>query len=63
VDSDTEELIFRRLVRDQQRVNEPLYMIVSMLGKVFPMWNIFGNPQKKNADLIVDNSYEILEKD
>lgn len=61
VHTETEDIIFRRLVRDQERVKEPLYMILQMLGKVFPMWNIFGQTQKQEADFIVDNDYEILE--
>lgn len=62
VDSDTEELIFRRVVRDQERVAEPMYMILEMIGKVFPMRNIYGMPQKNHADVLINNNYEILEK-
>lgn len=60
VDSPMEEMIFRRIVRDQERVKEPVDMIVSMLGKVFPMRKLYGEPQKIAADLIVENNYEIL---
>jgi hypothetical protein len=27
------------------------------------MWNVFGQPQKKQADIIIDNNYEILEQE
>ncbi len=60
VDSHMEEMIFRRIIRDQQRVKEPVDMIVTMLGKVFPMRRLYGEPQKAKADLIVENNYEIL---
>jgi|GEM_PF-1915844 len=62
VHSEKEELIFRRIVRDQQRVAEPTYMIVQAIGKAFPMRNIYGAPQEKHADIIIDNDYEILGK-
>lgn len=55
-----EEMIFRRIVRDQERVKEPVDMIIAMLGKVFPMRKLYGEPQKQTADLIVENDYEIL---
>jgi uridine kinase len=60
VDSPAEELVFRRLVRDQERLSEPLSMQINNLSRVFPMWTIYGQPQKKKADLIVDNTFEIL---
>lgn len=57
-----EELIFRRIIRDQERVAEPAYMIVENLGKAFPMRKIYGEPQVNKADMIVNNDYQILEK-
>jgi len=57
-----EELIFRRIIRDQERVAEPAYMIVENLGKAFPMRKIYGEPQLNKADMIVNNDYQILEK-
>jgi uridine kinase len=62
VDSSMEELIFRRIIRDQERVKEPVDMIVTMLGKVFPMWKLYGEPQRRRADLIVENDFEVLGK-
>ncbi len=61
VDSSEEELIFRRLIRDQERVAEPMHMIIENLWKVFPMWNIYGFHQKNDADIIIYNDYEILD--
>lgn len=61
VDSHIEELIFRRLVRDQERVSEPLHDIVSMLGKVFPLWKVYGDGQREKWDMIVFNDYNILD--
>lgn len=62
VDSHIEELIFRRLLRDQERTKEGIDMIVSMLGKVFPMWTLYGQPQRDAADIIVDNDFSVMEK-
>jgi len=60
IDSSPEELIFRRLIRDQERLSESLATQVINLAKVFPMRNVFGVPQKKKADIIINNNYEIL---
>lgn len=60
VHSHLEELIFRRLVRDQKRINEPMHMIVDIITKVFPMWNLYGKKQKNKSDLVVYNDYDIL---
>jgi hypothetical protein len=62
VDSAIEELVFRRLVRDQERLAEPLSTQIINLARVFPMWNIFGAPQKKKADIIINNDYQVLSK-
>lgn len=62
VDSAVEELIFRRLVRDQERTKEGLDTIVSMLGNVFPMWRLYGDVQRDPADMIIDNDFSILSK-
>ncbi len=58
--SDEEELIFRRLIRDQQRTQEPLHTSIQITSKVFPMRNIYWKKQKKLSDLIVYNDYNIL---
>lgn len=63
VHSPTEELIFRRIIRDQKRVNESLDTIVTMLGKVFPMRTLYWEPQRKKADIEIGNNYEIMSKE
>ncbi len=60
VHSDEEELIFRRLIRDQERTQDPLHTSIEITAKVFPMRNIYGKKQKKQSDLIVYNDYDIL---
>lgn len=62
VDSDSEELIMRRLIRDQERTAQAPNLIIDDISKVFPMRNIFGVPQKRESDYIITNGYEILEK-
>lgn len=57
-----EDLVVRRLLRDPARIGEPLYMIVGALNNVYPMWNIFGRTQAKDADLVIHNYYDLLEK-
>lgn len=54
--------MIRRLLRDPGRVGEPLYMVIGALNNVYPMRNIFGRSQQKEADLIIDNYYDILAK-
>lgn len=58
-----EDLVIRRLLRDPARIGEPLYMIVGALNNVYPMRNIFGRTQLHNADLVIDNYYDILIKE
>lgn len=55
-----EELIFRRLVRDQKRVKEPLHTLIDVMSNVFPMRKIFGIEQEKLADCIITNDHSIL---
>ena len=62
VDSHIEELIFRRLIRDQERTKEGIDMIVSMLWKVFPMWRLYGQIQRDVADVVIDNDFSIMKK-
>ncbi len=62
VDSHIEELIFRRLIRDQERTKEGIDMIVSMLGKVFPMWTLYGQVQRDAADVVIDNDFSVMDK-
>ncbi len=57
-----EDLVVRRLLRDPVRVGEPLYMVVGALNNVYPMWNIFGKTQHPQADLVIDNYYDLLAK-
>jgi uridine kinase len=59
--SPREELIFRRIIRDQERVKEPSYMIINNIGKAFPMRNLYGKKQEEQADIIINNGYEILD--
>jgi len=63
VDSDKEELIFRRIIRDQERFKDTIESIISSISKVFPMRVLFGEPQKEKSELIIQNNYEILEKE
>lgn len=63
VTSPEEDLVIRRLLRDPARVGEPLYMVVNALNNVYPMWNIFGRTQFHEADVVVDNYYDILKKE
>ncbi len=60
VDSSIEEMIFRRIIRDQDRVRESIEWIIWMLWKVFPLRKIYWESQKKKSDLIVFNNYEIM---
>lgn len=62
VDSHIEELIFRRLIRDQERTKEGIDMIVSMLWKVFPMRKLYGQPQRDVADIVIDNDFSVMDK-
>ena len=58
-----EEIIFRRLIRDQARVKEPLNMLINIMSNVFPMWKIFGATQEEYAHCLITNNYTILEKE
>ena len=62
VDSHIEELIFRRLIRDQERTREGIEMIVSMLGKVFPMWKLYGQLQRDKSHIVIDNDFSVMTK-
>jgi len=61
VHSPTEELIFRRIIRDQNRVKESLDTIIAMIGKVFPMWRLYWEPQIEQSNIIINNDYKIME--
>jgi len=61
VNSAVEELIMRRLVRDQERTKQAVDAIIGDVTRVFPMWNIYGQGQKNKADITVHNDYEILD--
>jgi len=58
--SQAEDVIIRRLVRDPERLHEPLYMVATTLTKVFPMWTIAGKWQMEQSDLVINNAFEIL---
>lgn len=58
-----EEIIFRRLVRDQKRVKEPLHTLIDVMSNVFPMRKIFWSTQESLADCIISNDYTILNKE
>lgn len=58
-----EEVIFRRLVRDQKRVKEPLHTLIDVMSNVFPMRNVFGYTQEQKADCIITNDYSILDSE
>ncbi len=61
VQASYEEIIFRRIVRDQDRVRESNYVMINNIGKAFPLRNIFGEHQADLADLTITNDYEILD--
>ncbi len=63
VEASLEEIIVRRLVRDQIRVREPLHMIVGVMSNVFPMRTVFWATQKEQADCVISNDYRILDKE
>ncbi len=63
VHASSEEVIFRRLLRDQARVKEPLHAIIGVMSNVFPMWTLFGQTQEKKADCIITNDYKVIEKE
>jgi uridine kinase len=60
VHSQAEDLIIRRLIRDPERTKEPLYIVANTLTKVFPMWIIAGKWQMEKSDIVINNTYEIL---
>lgn len=63
VNASHEEIIFRRLLRDQARVKEPLHSIIGVMSSVFPMWTLFGATQRADAAIIITNDYSVLEKE
>ena len=63
VEASLEEIIVRRLVRDQMRVKEPLHVIVGVMSNVFPMRTVFWTLQKEKSDCIITNDYHILDKE
>ncbi len=63
VHADSEEVIFRRLLRDQSRVKEPLHAIIWVMSNVFPMRTLFGETQLKKADCIIINDYKVIDKE
>lgn len=63
VHSSLEEIIMRRIIRDQERVKEPIHSIIWVMSNVFPMRNLFGKSQESQADCIVRNDYAILSKE
>jgi hypothetical protein len=62
VNSPAEDLIIRRLVRDPERIQEPLRVVTEALVSVYPMWMVMWNNQKQQSDIIIDNDYEILDQ-
>ncbi len=63
VHSSSEEVIFRRLIRDQARVKEPLHTIIGVMSNVFPMRTLFGQTQEQKAHIIITNDYKVIEKE
>lgn len=61
--SSSEEIIFRRLLRDQIRIKEPLHAIIWVMSNVFPMRTLFGKTQEEKSDCIITNDYKIIEKE
>ena len=62
VNSPAEDLIIRRLVRDPERIQEPLRVVTEALVSVYPMWMVMWNWQKTESDIVIDNDYEILDQ-
>lgn len=63
VHASSEEVIFRRLLRDQARVKEPLHAIIGVMSNVFPMRTLFWQTQANKADCIITNNYKVIEKE
>lgn len=63
VNASHEEIIFRRMLRDQARVKEPLHTIIGVMSSVFPMWTLFGSTQQDLANIVITNEYSVLEKE
>lgn len=60
VDAPNEEILFRRLIRDQARIKEPLHSIISVMSTVFPMRTVFGKTQQIESDCSIFNDYTII---
>jgi len=60
IDSEEEELLIRRIIRDPERTKENIGVIIENLTSVFPYWKVFGEKQKNLADLLIKNNYSIL---
>jgi uridine kinase len=60
IDSEEEELLVRRIVRDPERTKESIGLIIENLTSVFPYWKIFGEKQKNIVNLIIKNNYDVL---
>lgn len=58
VDTDADERILRRLVRDVKRDRSLDSVINQYLTTVKPMYEAFVEPSKRNADIIVPNGGE-----
>lgn len=52
----------RRLIRDQERTQQAVDAIIGDISRVFPMRNIYGKKQEKQAAILIHNDYEILEQ-
>ena len=56
------ELLARRLIRDVERVGTDISKIVGYTLTAMAMWNIYGETQKKFADIILRSSYSVVEE-
>lgn len=62
VQANVEEVVFRRIIRDQLRVAESIYTIIGIMSTVFPMRTLYGKAQINQADAMITNDYSILSK-
>ena len=56
------ELLARRLIRDISRTERSMTDIVNITLTAMAMWNVYGESQRKLADVILKSSYSIVEE-
>jgi len=56
------ELLARRLIRDVERVKSDIERIVGITLTAMAMWNIYGEGQRRLADVILRSTYSVVEE-